>query len=737
MPEDNYELVDSDDVGSAIDPVVKEAKKRYDIAQEGWNEYKHDANSTLKFYIGEQWDNQLKMNRKNAGLPALTVNKLKTYIRHVTSDIRQNTPSLQISPKDDVASQETAEVIDGLFKTIQIESNATTAYDTAAAYAAGVGLGYFRVVSEYESDDSEYQKLVIKSIDDPMSVLIDPNHRDAAGADMEYAFIITTMAKETYRRLYPDTKMSAQVSLNGWSNFDTSWVTENDVLIAEYYYKEWNKETLYKVMDTETLQIFNLITSKIKKEDIKSGKIKVLKELRKVDVPTVKWCKINDVEVLEETTWPGTFIPLIPVKGDETWTDNKRNLSGLLQDAIDSQRAFNYFFSLEAELVQLAPKTPFIGEIRQFANFEKLWRDANVAPNAYLPYNAVSVDGTPLPPPQRQSVEVPIQAAAALCAQASDNLKSIFGVFDASLGANGNEQSGKAILARTQQSQAANYQWYDNLIRSITQLGRILLEALPTFYDTERLIRITKPDNERKPVLINAHDPNTGFLHDFSVGKFDVFVQTGPSYMTRRQDAVEHMLTLMEGMEPSMRVQYMDLVCQNMDWPGAKEFAKRAKAMVSPELLAATDDDNTIDAKTQLIGMRTQLKQQTQMLQQLNAHAHEVEQELKVTQDELKLVKQDKSIELVKAQMENTRDNRQMDIDEKEIEIQAILDARKLEIQEHQLDLEGAQLAAEVSSDMLDHVHKKHSSKAEIKNIMSTESIENPSLGGDLGGKIN
>lgn len=731
---------DYDDTDNGIDPVITEAKERYEIAQEAWNTYKTDANSTLKFYSGEQWDNQLKMNRSNAGLPSLQVNKLKNYIRNITSEIRQNTPQIQIDPKDEIATQDTADVLDGLIRSIQVESNASTAYDISAQYAAGVGLGYFRIISEYETDDSEYQRLCIKAIDNPNTVLIDPTHRDAAGSDMDYAFVITTMSKDAYLREYPESKMSEQVSLNGWSSIDTTWVSEHEVLIAEYYYKVWKDSILFKVFNNQNGMVLNMRnTEKGFKDLVKAGVIKVMKEIRRDKIATVKWCKLNDVEVLEETDWPGPYIPIIPVKGDEIWVDNKRLISGLLQDAIDSQRAFNYFFSLEAELVQLAPKTPFIGEIRQFANFEKLWRDANVAPNAYLPYNAVSLEGQPLPPPARQSVEVPIQAAASLCAQANDNLKSIFGVFDASLGATSNEVSAKAILARQQQSHASNYQWYDNLIRSITHAGRILLAAIPTFYDAERIIRITKADGEKKSVIINAYDPQTGMMHDFSKGKFDVAIETGPSYSTRRQEAVESMLTLMGGMPPQMQANYMDIVTRNMDWPGAKEFAKRAAAQVPPDLLEASGDMNDQTAKALSIQLRSQVKQQGQMLQQLNAHAHQVEQELKLAKDQLQLVKQDKSIDIEKAKMDFVKDNRQMDINEKEIKIQAILNTRKLELQEKQLELNSAEVASEMASDMMDHVNKKHKTHKELnsKDVMSITEIENPSMGGDLTGKLN
>src|ERR1035437_7653381 len=163
---------------------------------------------------------------------------------------------------------------------------------------------------------------------------------------------------------------------------------------------------------------------------------------------------------------------------------------------MDSQRAFNYFLSTAAQLVSLAPKAPYIGEIRQFSDYEHLWRDANVSTSAYLPYNAISVDGQVLPPPMRQTSEVPIQAAMSLCNQAHENIKAVFGIFDASQGQSGNETSGKAILARTAQSHTTTYHFYDNLVKAIAQCGLILVEAIPTFYADERTVQLIKRNGE-------------------------------------------------------------------------------------------------------------------------------------------------------------------------------------------------------------------------------------------------
>lgn len=720
--EPQFEQIDAEQAD-----LLKTAKERYRIAKDGWHEYLQSARDTLKFIAGDQWDDQLRTNRENAGLPALTANKLSTFLRQITNEVRQNTPSIQIDPKDGGANEGTAEVIADLIRSIEDHSGADTAYDTAAYYAAAVGLGYFRVVSEYESADSFSQRLVIKAVMDPETVLLDPIHRDPTGCDSEYGFIITTMSKDSFLRQYPEARMSMQAKSVGWTTNYTDWVREDEVLIAEYYWKDYEEKVLKLVHDTRTDTTYTT-TDDLDEQLLANNVIYVIRE-RTVMQPIIRWAKMNDVEVLEQTVWPGTYIPIVAVKGDEIWVSGKRIVKGAAQDALDSQRAFNYFLSIQAELVQLAPKAPFIGEIRQFANFEHLWRDANVAPNAYLPYN--SVEG--LPPPSRQTAEVPIQAAMSMCAQASDSMKSIFGIFDASLGAHGNETSGKAILARQQQSHTTNYHFYDNLIRSIVHLGHILIEAIPVFYDDERLLQVTTKAGDKRSVMVNSFNPQKGMVeHDLTTGKYGVVVQTGPSYATRRQEAVQSMIALGQAYPQAMPI-ISDIMVNNMDWPGAKEIAARLHAAVPPNILQATEGSDGMEPEQVVQQLKMQLQQQGQQLQALNAHAQQVEQELKLSQQELELVKQDKSIELKKADEQFTIKQQELKLSEEQTGLEMVLQLRKLELETQKLQLErerlniesvnaAAGIARDVHDATLDHLDRG--------------SFASPSLDSDLGGDI-
>jgi len=680
------------------------AKKRYDIVQEGWDNFYREARDTLKFISGHQWDDQLRNNRENAGIPCLTSNVLPGYLRQITNEARQNCPSIQIDPRSEGSSQDNAELLADLIRGIEQSSDAHTAYDNACYYAAAIGIGYFRVVSEYENENSFDQKLVIKAIDDPETVWMDPNHRAIDGSDCEYVFIITTLTKEEYLRQFSTTKLAKDVEANGWSTDTNKWLREDEVVIAEYYYKDYTEVTLYQVFNTVTGETIES-TEKPPQELVNDGTLMIINS-RPTSECTIKWAKLNDTEILEETTWPGKYIPVVAVKGDELWIQGKREVKGAVIDAIDSQRAFNYFFSLQAELLALAPKAPYIGDVRQFANYEHLWRDANVAPSAYLPYNAIVENGQMLPPPQRQTAEVPIQAAMQLCAQARDNIKAVFGIFDAAMGAQGNETSGVAILARTHQSHTTTYHFYDNLVKAVSQCGKILIEAIPTYYANDREVQLIKQNGESSSSRINNTEDNS-----VTDGQFGVVVETGPSFATRRQDSMAHMLAF-AATDPQVMPLIGDLIAENSDWPGAKRIAARLRTMLPPAIQQEEMTNNSgVDPKQQLAQMSQQFQAMQQQMQVLQQQHQEADGLLHAAMSENKLLKEKSALELMKANNDNSIKEKQLALDEAEMEVSFKIKMQELKLQERQMKLNEAKIAIEgatVMNDMNNDAHDHH-----------------------------
>jgi hypothetical protein len=387
-------------------------------------------------------------------------------------------------------------------------------------------------------------------------------------------------------------------------------------------------------------------TTKIKPTDQETNLV-IVKE-RKALCPYVQWYKINGHEVLEHTEWPGQWLPVIPCKGEEIWVNGRREKWGLVRFLKEPQKAYNFMKSLQMELVGLQPKIPFIGAVGQFAGKEHEWRNANTTSYAYLEYNAIDVEGTALPAPQRTPMGSVIQDVTQTSMGAADDIKSIAGIFDPSLGEQGNEQSGKAILARQRQTSTGNLHYMDNLNQSLKHTGRILVDIMPKYYDTARMVRIVKPDSQQEVVAINQYDK--GKLYDLSVGMYDVRVETGPSYATKRQENVVSMMALIQADPQTMLPLIGGKVVGMMDFPEAQNIAKILATQMPPEATAADGDSmSAADAEAQLQQAQSAIKQMQQALQQLNAHAGQIETELKNEKEENKLLKLKSGVELTKA----------------------------------------------------------------------------------------
>jgi hypothetical protein len=361
--------------------------------------------------------------------------------------------------------------------------------------------------------------------------------------------------------------------------------------------------------------------------------VSVVRE-RRSQVPVIKHCKLNAIEILEKTTWPSKYIPIVPVYGSDQFITGKRILKGLVRDAMDSQRMYNYWASAETEAIALAPRAPFIVAEGQIEGYEEQWRTANRKNHSVLTYKPTDVKGQPVSPPQRNAFEPAVQAISQARMLASDDMKATTGLYDAARGAQSNETSGIAIQRRSMQAQTSNFHYVDNLTRSLKHVGKICIDLFPKIYDTARTGRIIGEDGEQKVVKLNQPTDDMGadgepLIYAMDVGKYDVTVDVGPSYASKRQEAVASMLELAKA-NPAITQIAGDLLVKNMDWPGASEIAERLRKMLPPNLLEDDKKKQPIPPQIQ-----AQLQQQGQMLEQLTEQLNQAQDQIQHKRVEL------------------------------------------------------------------------------------------------------
>ena len=618
--------------------VLTVARARLDMAVSALAESREDEIDDLRFYAGSpdnhwQWPADVLATRGAVqgqtinARPTRTINKLPQHVRQVTNDMRQNRPGAKVIPVDDNADVEVADIFNGMIRHIEYISDADVAYDTACENQVSYGEGYITLYTEYCDENTFDQDIKIGRIRNSFSVYMDPLIQDPTGADAKWCFITEDLTKAEYERQYPDAApISTLQSLGVGDQSISNWLNEDTVRIAGYYYIDYDKTTLNLYPGNATA--FEG-TPEDKQLKAMYGKPK---RSRVAERPRVKYCKINGYEILEEKEWAGKWIPVIRVVGNEFEVDGRLYVSGLVRNAKDAQRMYNYWVSQEAEMLALAPKAPFIGYGGQFEGYEDKWKTANTNNWPYLEVNPDVTDGQGAVLPLPQRAQPPMASTGLLQAKsgASEDIKSTTGQYNASLGMGSNERSGKAILARQREGDVGTYHYGDNLTRAVRHVARQLVDLIPKIYDTQRIARIIGEDGETKMVKINPDQPEpvnkivdqTGIviekIYNPGVGKYDVVATTGPGYATKRQEALEAMAQLLQG-NPQLWAVAGDLFVKNMDWPGAQEMAKRFQKTIDPKFLTDGEDNPALQAaKQQMQAMGQEMEQMHQMLMHVN-----------------------------------------------------------------------------------------------------------------------
>jgi hypothetical protein len=595
------------------DPRIAEAMKFLRLTTDADQSNRSEALEDLKFASGDQWPTEIQNSRNLEARPCLTINKIDPYIRQVTNQQRQARPRIKVHGTNTSSNEKLAEILTGVIRHIEVNSDADQAYDTAFDYSVRMGWGYFRVITDYIRDDSFDQEIYIRPIDNPFTVYFDPNSILPDGSDADRCLITTVLEKKIFEEMYPDADLG-NFTLRGTGDDSAEWIMKDDIRIAEYFYTERKAAKLLQLSDGTTLYEDELPDKQI----LAMAGITIVGErdsMRK----QIKWCKLTAMEVLEERTWPGKYIPIVPVYGQQLVIESKRKKYGLVRNAKDPQRMLNFWQTSITESVALAPKAKWVMAEGQDEGHEMEWASANIKSSPVLRYKQKDIEGVPAPAPIRLQPEPPPAGILAASDSINNDLQAVLGIFDPNQMPSGN-LSGKAINGQQQQIDLTNFHYFDNLTRSIRYAGKILLDLIPKIYDHERVMRIIGYDNQPELVVLNQRTVDdagvTKILNDVTVGEYDVVMETGPGYNSKRQEAVANMMPLLAASPDLMKVAG-DLIFRNMDFPGADIIADR---LAASNPLANLDEKSDIPPQVQM-----QLAQSKQAMDQMNQQIQQMQ----------------------------------------------------------------------------------------------------------------
>lgn len=654
------------------------ARKRLNIAVESSSINRVYQNDDMRFAAGSpdnkyQWPEPVIRAREgdpNGTRPVLTINKLPQHINQITNEQRQNRPVIKVLPVDDKSDKEVADVLSGIVRHIEYLSDADAQYSTAGETQVQCGEGYLRVLTDYCEETSFDQDITILGIKNNFSVYLDPVGllKDPTGRFCEWGFIIEDLSKDEFTRQYPRADL-VNWELVGQGDEWKSWFPDNEtVRIAEYFYFEHDEKTLCEWEDG-TITLKEEMTEGLYDELGKLGMVP--KRERRTDIKALKWCKMNGLARIEEGDWAGKFIPIVRIIGNEWLIDGKMITSGIVRNAKDAQRMFNYWKSTETETLALAPKAPFVGSAEAFDGYEDDWKDANTKSLSFLKYNQFSEGGERIDRPQREAPVMPPVGIVNAALGAADDIKSATGQYDPSLGNNPQAKSGIALQREQRKTDMGTFHYIDNQARGVKQLGRILIDLIPKIYDSKRVARMLGENGEpdyatldpstQQPVVEQPNDKGgIDKIYNPTIGRYDVTVSVGPGFASKRQEAADLMAQILQG-QPELMAKMGDLYFEMLDVPGADKIADRLRKMLPPGLAETEGEDDAppmvqtpqgpvpVDAAGQMLGeMGMQIQQLSEALQK----ADQAGSQAKLADAQTKRIQSDNEAQEARARLE-------------------------------------------------------------------------------------
>ena len=634
--------------------IVDIARKRYQRARDAYDTLRQQAIADTRFVMGDsennwQWPEDVYTSRAEVQKkPCLTINLTAQHCNQIINSIRQNRPSGRVLPVDNLADPDTAEILGGLCRSIQSYSNADTAHDIAAEHAIYGGEGYWRVLTEYETETSFDQVITIRPLVNPQLVYIDPDAIEPDRSDAKWGFIFEDLSPEECRLEFPDLDPSS------WAqDGDRGWVQKDMIRIAEYFYCDFVPDTLLLLGDGTTALKSKLPEgAKIagKFLTLFDGQVFAIVNQRETKTKQWYWCKLvgGETEPVDKKEWPGSYLPIITVVGKELNVNGEMVRKGIVRDLKDPARMVNYSYSASVETLALQNKVPYLASSESIENFEDIWGAANLENRAYLPWNAYDEEGRQLPKPERQAPAVMPSAQVQMLQLSTEEMRAASGQQNANFGIKSEAASGVGIQRLKAQGEIATFHFPDNLARALTYEMRVLVDLIPKTYDTKRIVRILGLDGKESKAVLDpemqqpygeAQGDEAGEIQKIFnplMGRYDVAISTGPSYQTQRQEAADT-LTELTSRNPQIMQVAGDIVMRSYDFPMAEEMAKRLEKTLPPNLLDKKEGEQELppQVQQQMQEMQQQVEQLGQALEAAAKHADELEAESNSKQAEL------------------------------------------------------------------------------------------------------
>lgn len=686
---------------------IKEKRQQFSDDTAEWQAIRDEGAIDMRHASGDPWDPKDRKAREDAGRVCISLDELGQYTNQVVNEVRANKRAVKFAPVGNGANDDTAEFYADKMREIEYRSRAQIGYTTAFENAVQRSYGFVRVSTRYEHARSVNQDIWIDPVHNPDLITPDPYALMPDLSDMKHCWVREPWTREDFNRRWPKYKIDGK-AVSDLSREAPTWVNDKQVWVSEQWEIRTQSRKLLIIQPPAPVQPGGVLQLQqappeepvgIFEDEIPKGQRPPGKVLttRQVDDPTVYQCLTNGIEVLEETHWPGKFIPIIACLGKVIYLDegvgSKRKILSMIRLARDPYMLYCYYRTCELELVGMTPKFPY------FARRGSLKPDQLVALQKSLhePVAVIEVEtqveglsGQPPEFPVRQPYEPPIQALEVGAEAARRAIQAAIGQSPLPTQAQRrNEKSGVALKRIEEAGQRGSFHFTDHYLDMVTQVGVVIEDLIPKIYDTARNVGVRRPNDTAEIIRIN--DPNQADSVS-TKGDHLVTVSTGPSFESEREAASDFADTLAQT-SPEVFALLGPLIVKLKNLgPVGDEMIELLESVQPPQVQQARASKDKPGDPQQ---MAQELQQTKAQMQQLEQVAKQMKEALDTDQ-----VKQQATI--TKAKMDG-------DI---QIQLQHIRNAAAIEIAEINAKVKGYQVEdarmQEQEALALGHAHDSH-----------------------------
>ena len=634
-----------------------------------WDRVGRESEEDVEFAYFEQWSKKAKEERIRMRRPFMTFNLIPQYINSVIGSHRRSKFSIHVQQVGGVAEDvialngkvmSMAEVMEGIIRDIEATSEAHMAYARALQHALEGGIGWLHLNIEMGPHDPFNPELRIEHVAHRSSVIMDHLAERPNLQDSNHGWIGRVMHRDDFNYRYPQYRIKGTTTPylgSYFTDYIDSWYKEDSVTVGKYYWKEPTVKMAVKMINPATDRDMVLYENEHGRaiEQLKKMGFRVVKKAEH-ETYDVKVILAAAHAILEGPfTWPGTTVPIFPVAGRQVDHNGERHYQSLHRHAKDSQIMFNYMGTMATEKIGKAPTAKWLVTAGSIAGYKKEWADQHIASRNVLPYNYRPDE----PPPELiPGSEVP-GAEVTLLQVARQNLMENIGMYQANLGQKSNETSGAAIHERQIAGESSTLEFLDNLAYSMATIGKSICECVPKIYTEAKIRRLVLEDDSEVEVVLNKNltiQDESGkvtehTIHQVGLARFEVNCTVGPGFTSQRQENLDA-LTEIAKTNPEMMGATMDIIVQNMDFPGRRMLAKRLKKMLPPHLLEP-EEQMLVEPPQPTPEQQVEMKKIEQAV--IKTEADQVIAQLRVEQENIQKEKESISLKTAQVKLEEAR----------------------------------------------------------------------------------